>query len=66
MCTNNEKWWIIGGVALAGGLIVAVSLVQRKRLDPFAQASKLISRCNDKIDEIEHSVAGLQTAVRAA
>ena len=66
MSNHSEKWLILGGVVLAGGLIVAVGLMQRRRMDPLAQASKLISRCNEKISEIEESVAGLQSIAQAA
>jgi len=67
MCKkNSEKWMILGGVALVGGLVVTLGVLQRRKTDPFAQANRLISRCNEKISEIEESVAGLQSIVQAA
>ncbi len=66
MCKGSNKWLILGGVALAGGLIVFLGALQRRRADPFAEAGRLISRCNEKISEIEESVAGLHSVVQAA
>ncbi|HUT75165.1 MAG TPA: hypothetical protein VM221_10090 [Armatimonadota bacterium] len=66
MCKHGETWMILGGVALAGGLVVALTFLQQRKADPLAQANRLISRCNHKISEIEESVAGLQTLVQAA
>jgi hypothetical protein len=66
MCKHGETWMILGGVALAGGLVVALTFLQQRKTYPLAQANRLISRCNQKIGEIEESVAGLQTLVQAA
>lgn len=66
MFKRSDTWLILGGVALAGVLVVAFGRFQRRETDPLAQAHKLISRCNEKIAEIEESVAGLQGVVQAA
>jgi len=65
MSKNNEKWLILGGLAVAGALVVAVEMMRRRNVDPLAQANRLIDRCNDKISEIEDSVAGLRSLVQA-
>lgn len=66
MAKSSEKWLILGGLALAGALVVAIEVARRRKVDPLAQANKLIERCNRKVTEIEESVAGLQSAVQAA
>jgi hypothetical protein len=66
MSSNREKWMILGGLAFAGAVVLTVELMRhRKAEDPLIQANRLIARCNDKITEIEQSVAGLQSAVHA-
>jgi hypothetical protein len=67
MANNREKWMILGGLAFAGVLVVTIELMRRRKTeDPLIQANRLIARCNDKISEIEESVAGLQDMVQAA
>ncbi|UCH34421.1 MAG: hypothetical protein JSV65_18145 [Armatimonadota bacterium] len=66
MSKNGEKWLILGGLAFAASLVVAIEVIRRKRTDPLAQANRLIARCNDKISEIEESVSGLQSIIQAA
>jgi hypothetical protein len=67
MANNREKWMILGGLAFAGALVVTIELMRRRKTeDPLIQANRLIARCNDKISEIEESVAGLQDMVQAA
>jgi len=66
MSKSNEMWMIVGGLALAGVLIVGIEMLRRRRTDPLAQANRLITRCNEKISELEQSVAGIQSMVRAA
>ena len=66
MSDNNQKWMILGGVALAGTVVVVLEMIRRRRMAPLAQANKLIARCNDKIGEIEQSVASIRTMVQAA
>jgi len=66
MSKNNEKWLILGGLAFAAALVVTVELLRRKRSDPLAQANRLIERCNDRLSEIEDTVASLRSLVQAA
>lgn len=66
MHNSDEKWMILGGVALVGALIVVAGVLQRRKTDPLAQASKLIAHCNEKMSEIEQSLAGLRSVVQAA
>jgi len=66
MSKNSEKWLILGGVAFAGALVVSIEIMRRRKADPLDQANKLIARCNDKLSEIEQSVAGLCSIAQAA
>jgi hypothetical protein len=65
MSKNNEKWLILGGLVFAGVVVVTIEMIRRRNVDPLAQANRLIERCNDKISEIEDSVAGLRSLVQA-
>ena len=65
MCKGSEKWFILGGAALVGGVILVLGALRRRRLDPLAEAGRLISRCNEKISEIEESVAGLHSVIES-
>jgi len=66
MSKNNEKWLILGGIAVAGIVVVTIETLRRRNADPLTRADKLIARCNDELSEIEESVAGLRTLVQAA
>jgi hypothetical protein len=47
----------IGGLAFAGGLVVALTLMRRcQGADPLSRVDKLIERCESRIADIEDSL----------
>ena len=58
---------LIGGIAAAGGALVAVGLVRwtLRRLDPQSRADSMIARARTKVDELESSLAALERSFRA-
>jgi hypothetical protein len=66
MSKNNEKWLILGGVAFAAAVVVTIELLRRRRSDPLTQANRLIERCNDRLNEVEDTVASLRSLAQTA